>query len=131
MNGKLGLWTLAALALAAASPCLAADGTDDATATGATMGSAAPCGSTLAPFYTLETLFQVPAPDEALSVAGGPPISKTCVCSCGFPCKSDADCGPGGRCRAGITCCASAAGENPGAPATVLEALPAEQPLGP
>jgi hypothetical protein len=30
---------------------------------------------------------------------------RTCRCSCGFPCKTDADCGPGGMCRAGITCC--------------------------
>ncbi|HVR95736.1 MAG TPA: hypothetical protein VMW27_03930 [Thermoanaerobaculia bacterium] len=33
--------------------------------------------------------------------AGG----RTCRCSCGQPCKTDADCGPGGRCTAGITCC--------------------------
>ena len=32
--------------------------------------------------------------------------SRTCRCSCGFPCKTDADCGGGvGSCRAGITCC--------------------------
>ena len=31
---------------------------------------------------------------------------RTCVCSCGFPCTTDADCGGGlGSCRAGITCC--------------------------
>ncbi|HET9212364.1 MAG TPA: hypothetical protein VFR03_18305 [Thermoanaerobaculia bacterium] len=31
---------------------------------------------------------------------------KTCVCSCGYPCTSDADCGGAlGSCRAGITCC--------------------------
>jgi hypothetical protein len=31
---------------------------------------------------------------------------KTCVCSCGFPCTSDADCGGAlGSCRSGITCC--------------------------
>ncbi|HEX6901646.1 MAG TPA: hypothetical protein VF789_18100 [Thermoanaerobaculia bacterium] len=30
---------------------------------------------------------------------------RTCRCSCGAPCKTDADCGPGGRCSAGITCC--------------------------
>ena len=31
---------------------------------------------------------------------------RTCVCSCGAPCTSDADCGGGlGSCRAGITCC--------------------------
>ena len=31
---------------------------------------------------------------------------KTCVCSCGLPCTSDADCGGAlGSCRLGITCC--------------------------
>lgn len=30
---------------------------------------------------------------------------RTCRCSCGAPCKTDADCGIGGRCSAGITCC--------------------------
>jgi len=30
---------------------------------------------------------------------------RTCRCSCGFPCKKDADCGPGGICAGGITCC--------------------------
>ena len=31
---------------------------------------------------------------------------RTCVCSCGFPCTSDADCGGAlGSCRKGITCC--------------------------
>jgi hypothetical protein len=32
--------------------------------------------------------------------------TRTCRCSCGFPCKTDADCGGAvGSCRAGITCC--------------------------
>jgi hypothetical protein len=29
---------------------------------------------------------------------------RTCRCSCGFPCKTDADCG-GGICSGGISCC--------------------------
>ena len=34
--------------------------------------------------------------------AGG----RTCRCSCGYPCKTDADCGGGiGSCRGGISCC--------------------------
>jgi hypothetical protein len=33
-------------------------------------------------------------------------VGKTCHCSCGFPCKTDADCGGAlGSCRAGISCC--------------------------
>lgn len=35
-----------------------------------------------------------------------PPFFKrTCRCSCGYPCSTNADCGPGGICSAGITCC--------------------------
>ena len=30
---------------------------------------------------------------------------RTCRCSCGYPCNSDADCGPGGSCDAFISCC--------------------------
>jgi len=30
---------------------------------------------------------------------------RTCRCSCGYPCKTDADCGLGGICSGGITCC--------------------------
>jgi hypothetical protein len=32
-------------------------------------------------------------------------FGRTCRCSCGFPCKTNADCGPGGVCAPGITCC--------------------------
>lgn len=38
---------------------------------------------------------------DFMVTAGG----RTCRCSCGQPCRTDADCGPGGRCTAGITCC--------------------------
>jgi hypothetical protein len=44
---------------------------------------------------------EAPAP-EFLS---RPPRLRTCVCSCGYPCTTDADCGPGGVCGPGITCC--------------------------
>ena len=33
-------------------------------------------------------------------------FGRTCRCSCGYPCKTDADCGGAiGSCRAGISCC--------------------------
>ena len=36
------------------------------------------------------------------SLRGG----RTCRCSCGYPCKTDADCGGAiGSCRGGISCC--------------------------
>lgn len=37
---------------------------------------------------------------------------RTCRCSCGFPCKTNADCGPGGVCAPGITCCATSSGND-------------------
>ena len=31
---------------------------------------------------------------------------RTCKCSCGYPCKTDADCGGAiGSCRGGVSCC--------------------------
>jgi hypothetical protein len=45
--------------------------------------------------------FPAPAPEPMAN----PFARRTCVCSCGYPCKTDADCGPGGRCGPGITCC--------------------------
>jgi hypothetical protein len=33
-------------------------------------------------------------------------FGRTCRCSCGYPCKTDADCGGGiGSCSKGISCC--------------------------
>ena len=35
-----------------------------------------------------------------------PAFGRTCRCSCGYPCKTDADCGGAiGSCRGGISCC--------------------------
>jgi hypothetical protein len=49
-----------------------------------------------------------PLPDlgaTAPEARKGPPwLLRTCRCSCGAPCETDADCG-GGACTAGITCC--------------------------
>jgi hypothetical protein len=57
----------------------------------------APMGETCAAVASPKT--QAPQPEFML---GG----KTCKCSCGFPCTTDADCGGAvGSCRAGISCC--------------------------
>jgi hypothetical protein len=133
MNGKLGWWTLAAagLALAAATPCFATTASsEEATAVASPAASAAPCPA-LNLFGSLEAILQLPGPEavEAIPIAGRAPGFRTCVCSCGYPCRTDADCGPGGRCGAGITCCARPA---PGQrPDTSVERLPAEVPVGP
>ena len=34
-----------------------------------------------------------------------PSRPKTCRCSCGAPCQTNADCGLGGICSVGVTCC--------------------------
>jgi hypothetical protein len=35
-----------------------------------------------------------------------PSFGRTCRCSCGYPCTTDADCGGGiGSCQKGISCC--------------------------
>jgi hypothetical protein len=44
------------------------------------------------------------APETAPELKARPPFLRTCVCSCGAPCQTDADC-DGGRCGPGITCC--------------------------
>lgn len=59
-------------------------------------------------FAALEAEARIcPAAPEAQT--GAPELlaarGRTCRCSCGFPCRTDADCGPGGVCAAGITCC--------------------------
>ena len=54
-------------------------------------------------------VFAPPGPQAQLC-PGDPPeepppfFRRTCRCSCGQPCQTDADCG-GGICMAGITCC--------------------------
>ena len=59
----------------------------------------------LQPDLTLKSVLSPALLPEAsgLTVARGG--SRTCRCSCGFPCKTNADCGPGGVCAPGITCC--------------------------
>jgi len=65
--------------------------------------------------------FQAPENPAFLSLDGGackaeaasemflakpPGRPKTCRCSCGAPCQTDADCGGAlGSCRVGVTCC--------------------------
>lgn len=52
------------------------------------------CSATAAP--------QTKNPEPEFLIVRG----RTCRCSCGFPCTTDADCGGGvGSCRAGVTCC--------------------------
>src|SRR5262245_33475939 len=59
------------------------------------------------PDLSLKTVLS-PELSQPGTVAGiRPPSLQTCVCSCGYPCTTNADCGPGGVCGKGITCCAT------------------------
>lgn len=132
MNGRLGLWTLAAVALAlgSAAPGLAAaEAPEQAAAAMEPVVVSNPCGQARALFGGLEAVLQLPAPEavEATPVAGGPPGFRSCVCSCGYLCKTDADCGPGGQCGPGITCCARPAVD--AVEGLTKEGLPGEAPV--
>ena len=107
MKRLFGYSTLAlvvALAFCAAPAC--ADETT-APAVAPTAAAAQPgCGETLDFAAILSGKAEIspavlplnPAPELKF---GG----RTCRCSCGYPCKTNADCGPGGVCAPGITCC--------------------------
>jgi len=87
-------------------PALAADGAGN--------GGTLPCNAapSLAELFAPQgelapALNQTPvsAGVAAPALLAMPPFQKTCRCSCGFPCQTNDDCGPGGICGAGITCC--------------------------
>ena len=66
------------------------------------------CHQTLegAPFETLEGGSCKAEPKSDPFPEMMPVYGRTCRCSCGLPCKTDADCGGGvGSCRGGISCC--------------------------
>lgn len=112
-----------ALLLAVSAPVLADEPTPGPEALQALTGTPAPtqagCGfnleAALAPEASACPAPQSAAVMPALPALDGqaalpefmvrPPGFRTCRCSCGAPCTTDADCGPGGICGAGITCC--------------------------
>ncbi|HEU5180798.1 MAG TPA: hypothetical protein VFW45_08395 [Candidatus Polarisedimenticolia bacterium] len=74
----------------------------------------APASSRTADFQAPETLaFQALNGGACKAESAGEMFSakppgrpKTCRCSCGAPCQTDADCGGAlGSCRVGVTCC--------------------------
>jgi hypothetical protein len=99
---------LVSLAILAAGPAFA----DDAASPAAAPAQIATAQPGYAPILDVAAVLSEPAvcpavaPDAAApELMARPPRLRTCVCSCGAPCQTDADCGPGGRCGAGITCC--------------------------
>ncbi len=107
---RMLILALAVLALAGASPAAAAAEPLAVPAPAVAAPAQPGCGA------GLELNLTTPSQGETCSAAlpanpepefmAKPPRFRTCVCSCGFSCTTDADCGGGlGSCRSGITCC--------------------------
>ncbi|HEX9943878.1 MAG TPA: hypothetical protein VGG03_17840 [Thermoanaerobaculia bacterium] len=106
----LSICTLAFLAALSAGPIFAEEAASQTAKLAAAAAPAQPgCGQDLDLAATLSAkgeVCPVIAPENpAPEFMAAPTRGRTCRCSCGYPCKTDADCGPGGRCTAGITCC--------------------------
>lgn len=69
--------------------------------------SAANSGSVFRTYLQPDLTFKSVLSPEFLPQTQGTQVAfgRTCRCSCGYPCKTNADCGPGGVCTNGITCC--------------------------
>lgn len=82
-------------------------------------------GAAAAPGIGLPSLpfISADAPGTLLLTSLLPLSDRSCRCSCGFPCTTDADCG-GGICSYGITCCMAPEVEKDGASAETESALP-------
>ena len=63
------------------------------------------CGQTLDLAALLSAKAEISPAVLPLNPAPELKAGRTCRCSCGQPCKKDEDCGPGGLCMGGITCC--------------------------
>lgn len=87
----------------APEPTVAAAADDDGCATDATQEIEALLGAAEAPMCPAATPSSAAAPEPILQQ--GPPFRRYCRCGCGAGCTTDADCGPGGRCVAFISCC--------------------------
>lgn len=102
-----GLVLVATLPAAAATTAAADTPTDLVTPT-------SPCGQALPVFGDLELWLLAPSSPqdgEGTPVAAPPSNKRFCACGCGAPCTTDEDCGFGGLCISGITCCAVPGGD--------------------
>jgi hypothetical protein len=96
----LAVFAVVLLAVLGAAPASAAGGCGQAL-TLPDLGKALTAKGETCPAVASPKAQTLPAPDFLISTGG-----KTCKCSCGYPCTTDADCGGAvGSCRAGITCC--------------------------
>lgn len=121
MRASVWILTLAIVAALSAAPAAAGETPLDTlqAVTGTPAPVQADCGFNLEMVLPGKTSL-CPAPQNAAVMPSLPALEafpvlpefmaqpsrfRSCRCSCGAPCKTDADCGPGGICGAGITCC--------------------------
>lgn len=100
LSSLLTLFVLAGLPALASAP---------AAAEGSPVAPPDPCSTHSWELNPAPMSFTPATPADGLdgTLLAKPPFQKTCRCSCGYPCQTNEDCGPGGICGAGITCCAS------------------------
>jgi hypothetical protein len=104
------MFALTLLAVLGARPALAGEALNPAlpataVAPASVQSGCAPVLDLAAALSAKEQVCPSHAPDSATPQLMARPSIRTCGCSCGFPCTSDADCGPDGVCAPGITCC--------------------------
>jgi hypothetical protein len=108
MRRMLG-FSIFALTLALALGAVPAFAEEAAVQAAASAVAAAPgqpdCGETLDLAAILSVKAEISPAVLSLNPAPELKAGRTCRCSCGQPCKKDEDCGPGGLCMGGITCC--------------------------
>jgi len=105
MKRTLGFSILAlAVALALGAPVTAEEATGKAAPAVAAFDQSG-CGETLDLAAILSGKAEISPAVLPLNPAPELKAGRTCRCSCGQPCKKDADCGPGGLCVGGISCC--------------------------
>lgn len=106
----IAIFALAALAALNAAPACADGGAPIAQVAAAAPAPEPPgCQPSLDLGAALEARGRT-CPATAQDQTGTPDFmvtgGRTCKCSCGFPCTTDADCGGAvGSCRSGVTCC--------------------------
>jgi hypothetical protein len=77
-----------------------------------TQASAVPIKTFLRADLSLKSVVLAPEVTQPAAAKAAAFTLKTCRCSCGQPCTTNADCGPGGACGVGITCCNRTPGKN-------------------
>lgn len=125
MRSTTRISSLVAVVAAVSFVAPAATGAEEAVPPAAPAAVAAPVANpdcAAEPAQEIEALFAVagppvceaeaaaPAPAaqpelEPILLQGPPPIRRFCRCGCGAGCATDADCGPGGKCVAFVSCC--------------------------